>query len=370
MSVSMKLNNFTDFDRFLTDNNFFITLNGALVAFGISYFKLYIPLPFPPYQLSLALAVMLFVAILTKNIASTAIVGLVGSLGIQPVEGNNIGFIAGYILINFVILIFLGLLADRLRLVMDWVKFYLWSAILITIATVSIGYFYNDYAGRYWSRDIEIGNGGDPRADTSLPITDLAVVAGVTLIVLFFLYLLRGQILLHDRSIMKYRVFGTLFVLVGYSLTLVGLYLFLGEISLDVLREIADSDTSISTMNNLFYHQTGGPYAVFLNPMNIFFLIPITYTLIAIGSSLLMIAHNKGNLEGVKGGSEIVHMAAPLAVIAYILYAHYFVQDLIAPGGVFIPLELYPVFALAIWLVFYFNQITARVLLFIFDRLS
>jgi len=366
MANSVQLTNYTDFDRILLGKNFIITVLGAALAFTLSYLQIFIPIPVLPYNLSLAIAVMIFVSVYTSNIASVGIVVLIGSLGYYAQDGSAPDFFNGLLIINLVLMVTLGYLSDRLQLVMNWTKFYLWFAALFSIISIGIGFLWYPYSDRFWelSPEIAIGRGGDIGTGLDLPVLDIIVLAGLLLLIIIIGFILRGEILLGASATGKYKVSGLIFVLLGLASTVVPLYLFGIEVSKSELKMVADYNYPIEVIPQLFTHAE--KYSVFGEPVSIFFIMAATTTFTCIGLALYSIGQYNGNLEGTKGGANISLLAAPLAILAYFAYAHYYVQSYLAPLGFYIPVELLSVFAGLIWMVYLFNQWAARILLFIF----
>lgn len=367
MSNAVRLTNFTDFDRLLVGKNLLITILGSALAFFLAFYQVYIPLPIIPYNLSLAIAVMIIVTVFTSNIASAILVGIVGSIGIVAADGV-VDFILGYILINLILMIFLGYLSDRLQLILKWTRFYLFYGIVFSAISILLGILSNPVAEQYSDINIDVGTGGEIGTGLGLPVLDLAVFGSLLILSLIMVVILRGEIQLDQRSRRRYRFFGGFFFILGQLVTLVPLLLLSIKISEAQLVSISTIDYHLKFLSEIFTH--GSTFGVYGSPTSIFLIMAVTTTFTCIGLSLLLVGKYGGNLEGTKGGSAITYLAAPTAIILYFSYASYQVQSLIDPSALYISIELYPVFAAMIWTVYYLNHLAARVVLFILDKLK
>lgn len=239
---------------------------------------------------------------------------------------------------------------------------------VFTVVAMVYSWLTNPVAEEYWANGISIGNGGDLMTGLNIPLLEIAVTFGVFVLSGIILFLLRGQILLPDDSISKYKFFGLFFFIIGQLVTIVPLILFSIDLSRDQLVEIARNDYHLQTINNLFTHQSGGPYGLY-GEVSVYIIMAVTTALTCIGITLLLVGKNKGNLEGVKGGSETVFLAGPIAFVVFFGYSVYMIQNLIAPQGFFLSIELFTVFASVLWTVFFINQLVARFILLLLDRM-
>jgi len=363
MSNSVQLSNYTDFDRLLTGKNLFVTIVGSALAFTLSYMGITVDVPVIPYHLTFSIAVMIFVAIYTANIASGVLVVLIGALGLVGPDGAPLNFFLGYLVIHLIIVILLGYYSDKLQLVMNWTRFYLFMGVIFAVASVVSGILWNPYADRYQQASVSVGVGGNAGTGLDLPVLDLAVLGGLILLSLVILILLRGQIQLTRRESRKYTIFGYLFLLLGIAVTAVPLLLYSVKIGPQAMQMIARSPDHIHFLSELLFY--GTTFGVYGEPVSIFLIIAVSTVLTSIGLSLKTIGEHHGNLEGKRGGADIAYYAAPLAFLVYFLYASYLVQNFIYPTGYFISIELFAVFAGAIWTLYFINQLIVRVVLMI-----
>ncbi|MHA2502983.1 MAG: hypothetical protein ACXAE3_08940 [Candidatus Kariarchaeaceae archaeon] len=366
MARSVQLTNYTDFDRLLGGKNFFLTLIGTGGAFVLSYLQIYIPIPLAPYNVNAAYAIMMIVAIYTANFASSIFVAIGGSLGLVGVDGNPMDFILTAIIINVLTMMILGFYSDRLRLVMHWNRLYYRLAALFSIGFIATGILWNPYAQQYRDAGINTGSGNDLGTGFGIDVLDLAVLGGCLLLILIFAFLTRGQILLQSGAVAKYRIFGGLFFLIGQAATVVPMVLYLSE-GTSEFSDVAVIPYHLTLIDDLFSHSVG-KYAIFADPFSIFFVMAITVTFTSIGLILLRIAKHGGNMEGMKGGSNVIFFAPSLVYFLYFVLASYSVQNLIAPGGLFISVELFGLFATMIWISWFVYTWIARIVLFILDR--
>ena len=65
----------------------------------------------------------------------------------------------------------------------------------------------------------------------------------------------------------------------------------------------------------------------------------------------------------------IAYLAAPLGLMIFNLLGFYYLQNFVYKGGFFISVELIPVITTMIWATFFFNQIFARIILTILDKI-
>lgn len=374
MSTSYRLNQYTDFDRLLLPKVFIITLLGSGGAFALSFFEIYIPVPLLgsniDLNLSLTFAVMLMTTIYCKNIASSMLVSLIGSIGLLSPAGNGaVEWILGYVVVIVSTFVVVGYYASRLKLVMQWNRFYLLFSALFSIFSIALGIIASQEADLYTDRGIETGlSGSDLGTGLNYPIIDLAIGLGILLFILIIFLIIRGQQLLTPRTSSFYSVFGYLSFLIGQALSLVPIIYWFDTLSRDQLLEIARIDRHLNTIDDIFLHQTDGPYMIFLDPLNVFFVMAATVTLTSVGLIMIGMGRNKGNLEGMRGGGQSSYLFPPMFLISFLVFGNYYLQNFLAPGGFFVSYELFPVFVSILWTVAILNQWVARIVLFVLER--
>lgn len=373
MATATQLQRFTDYDRLFTRNNFIITLVGSIAAFSLSYFSdtfLDTGEYGPPFRLSLTFAAIIVVSVYTRNIASAGIVGLVGGIGITAPDGGPVDWALSYITISFVFAIFLAMLANRLQLVMTWIKLHLIMAMIFVIFLLGLSITSDPEAGEYISRGYDLGRGGDMGIGNDLPVIELIVFSTLLVLTLIVYLLLRKPMILDSESVFKYEVFGSLFLLFGQALSfimLLGLTKTVREVD---MIEIARRPDHLTTVGDLFSHEATGDYfSIVIDPLNIYTILSISVVLTAIGVSFLVIAKHRGNIEGMRGGSDIAYLAGPVGLLIFFIVGSYYIQNFVNEGGFFISIELVPVFVTMIWAVLFFNQVVARIILFVIDRI-
>ena len=373
MSTKTELRKFTDFDRLLLPKNFIITLLGSIGAFACSYYDqtiIDISNFSTPFFLSFTIAIIIFVSLYTRNIASAGIVSLVGALGIVSPFSGSVEWFLGYIVILFILAMILGRLADRLRLVLYWVKFHMVFALGIAAIFMGLSASSNWKKSTYTDRGYKIGVGGDLGTGNHLPLMEISVFVVLMLLVLLMLFLTRGQIILTQGGSKKYSIFGWIFFLLGQGLVAVTLYLYTKTITETDILQITKVDKQLNTIGELITHQASGNYyAVMVQPFNINIVIAVSTVLTAIGLGLMYIGRNSGNVEGMRGGYDIAFLAAPLGVLLFQLLGSYTVQNYIQPGGFYISVELMSVFSTMLFAMFFFSQWIARISLFVVNKI-
>ncbi len=382
--VKVETNRFTDFDRLFSKKNMLITFLGSALAFIFSYFEgSNDPLPstlinfewlglpaIPPYKLSLTIAVVLIVSAYTRNISSSVFVGIIGAIGLVSPHGDGtVDWILGYILMLLLISFIIGVLADRLRLVMDWVDFYLMTAFLFAVYIIAWGIYTNPHGAKYFG-SYDLGTGGDFDTGIGFPIVDLTALLVILLLTLIFMFITNGQIVLASNNVKKYKLFGYFFLIIGQAISLVSIIAFSDKISEEDMLSISSHDSQLKTVGDLFSHYSTGNYAIIVYPSNIFIMAAFTTVFTAIGLSLLIIGRNGGNIDGMKGGSDVVFLAAPIGTILFLTLGSYIIQNVIDPHGFYIGEELVTMMAAMIWSVLTLNQLIARIVLFFMDRIS
>ncbi|MHA2169037.1 MAG: hypothetical protein ACXAB7_03900 [Candidatus Kariarchaeaceae archaeon] len=388
MVERVELNRYTDFDRFFRKKNFLVTVLGSALAFVFSYtsdtiinFEYWeteisgFPVG-PPYRLSLTIAMVLVVAAYTRNIASSTLVAVIGALGlVSPFEDTTVHWFTGYLLIVLLLSLTIGLLADRLRLVMNWVDFYINIALVFTFFIIILGIFTNEFNELYEGYDLF--NNRDLGTGTDFPLVDVIILLGSILLLLFITSLVQGERILNRSNTRKYKVFGFLFFIAGQAISLVSIFFYSDEISHEDMAQIAQGDRHLVTLNELLSHEKRGGYGIieeawildYSVPSNIFFMIALTTVFTSIGLALLYIGRNEGNIEGMRGGSDVVFLAAPIGTLLFLTIGSYYVQNFVDPGGFFVAEELVVVFTTMIWAVLFLNQLVARFILFFLDRI-
>jgi len=372
LATATQLQRFTDYDRLFTRNNFIVTLLGSIAAFSLSYFSgTFIDAGEygPSFRLSFTFAAIIVVSVYTRNIASAGIVGLVGGIGVTAPDGGSVDWALSYIMISFVLAIFLAMLANRLQLVMTWIKLHLMIAMIFVIFLLGLSITSDPEAGEYISRGYDLGRGGDMGIGNDLPVIELIVFSTLLVLTLIVYLLIRRPMILDSESVFKYEVFGSLFLLFGQALSFIMLLGLTKEVREVDMVEIARRPDHLTTIGDLFSHEaTGDNYSIVIDPLNIYTILSISVVLTAIGLSFLLIAKHRGNIEGMRGGSDIAYLAAPVGLLIFFIGGSYYLQNFLNEGGFFISIELVPVLVTMIWTVLFFNQIVARIILFVIDR--
>ncbi|MHA2248886.1 MAG: hypothetical protein ACXAD7_00925 [Candidatus Kariarchaeaceae archaeon] len=375
MATRPELKNYTDFARFFVGRNLVVTILGSALAFVLSYIPEtlidfeYWGLPaFPPYRLSLTIAIILVVVTYTRNIASAGFVAIVGALGIVSPSDGSVDWFLGYLSVLLLLALFLGLLADRLRLVMNWVDFYLFTSLLFAIFLLVWGMLSNSFGELYWDA-YELGFGGDIFYDTEIPLLDLILLTSLVFLTLVIMVLTQGERILDKSNTKKYKIFGYLFFLIGQALSIVSIIIFSDEITQADMEEISQNDKHLVTVGDILSHKIVDGYGIIVEPSNIFMIAAITTVFTGIGLSLLYIGKNEGNVDGMRGGSDVVFLAAPVATFLFAIIGSFQLQNFIDPEGFYISEELATMFAAMIWSVMIFNQLIARFILYILEKI-
>lgn len=372
MATATQLQRFTDYDRLFARNNFIVTLLGSIAAFSLSYFSdTFIDTRAygPPFRLSFTFAAIIVVSVYTRNVASAGIVGLVGGIGITAPDGGSVDWALSYILISFVLSIFLAMLANRLQLVMTWIKLHLMMAMTFVIFLLGLSITSDPEAGEYISRGYDLGRGGDMGIGNDLPVIEIIVFSSLLILTLLVYLLLKKPMILDSENVFKYEIFGALFLLFGQALSFIMLLGLTKSIQEEDMIDIARQPAHLTTVGDLFSHEaTGDYYSYVIAPLNIYTILSISTVLTAIGLSFLFIAKYRGNIEGMRGGADIAYLAAPAGLILFFIGGFYYIQNFVYEGGFFISVELVPMFVTMIWAVIFFNQIVARIVLFVIDK--
>jgi hypothetical protein len=373
LTSTVQLQRFTDYDRLFTWKNFIVTLLGSIAAFSFSYFsETFIDTREygPPYRLSFTFAAIIVVAVYTKNIASAGIVGLVGGIGITGPDGNQVDWALSYILICLFLALLLSMLANRLQLVMTWIKLHLLFAMVFVGFLLGLSIVSDPEAGEYISRGYDLGRGGDMGIGNDLPVIELIVFSSLLVLTLIVFLIIRRPMILDRESTFKYEVFGSLFLLLGQALSFIMLLALTKSIREEEMVEIARKPAHLTTVGDLFSHKATGDYfAIVVAPLDIYTILSFATVFTAIGVSFLYIAKHKGNIEGMRGGSDIAYLAAPIGFMLFFISGFYYIQNFAYEGGFFISIELVPMFATMIWAVLFFNQIVARIVLLVADKI-
>lgn len=373
MATATQLQKFTDFDRLFIWKNFIITLIGSVAAFSLSYYSetiLDTGEYGPPFGLSLSFGVVIIVAVYTRNMASAGIVGLVSGIGIvSPTTGNEVDWALGYIAISFLFALILALLADKLLLVMSWIKLHLFMALAFTIFLLGLSILSDPEEGEYTSRGYEVVGSRDLGAGSDLPLLEIIVFAVLIFLILIVYLMTRKPLILDSESTFKYELFGSLFLLLGQAISFIVLLGFSDTIKQEHMTEIARKPEQLETVGDLLSHNETGDFYAVITTLNMFAVLAFVVVFTAVGISFLAIAKHKGNVEGMKGGSDIAYLAAPLGLILFNLVGAFYLQDFLYPEGFFISVELTFMFSTMIWAVFFYNQVLARIVLYIIDKI-
>ncbi len=373
MATATQLQKFTDFDRLFIWKNFIITLIGSVAAFSLSYYSgaiLDTEEYGPPFGLSLSFGVVIIVAVYTRNMASAGIVGLVNGIGVvSPTSSNEVDWALGYIAISFLFALILAFLADKLLLVMSWIKFHLFLAFTFTIFLLGLSILSDPEEDEYTSRGYEVVGSRDLGAGGDLPLLEIVVFAILIFLMLIVYLLTRKPLILDSASTFKYELFGSLFLLLGQAISFILLLGFTDNIRQSHMTEIARKPAHLQTVGDLLSHDGEGDLYAVVTTLNMFAVLAFVVVFTAIGLSLLAIAKHKGNVEGMKGGSDIAYLAAPLGLLLFNFVGSYYLQDFLYPDGFFLSVELTLMFSTMIWAVFFYNQVIARIVLYIIDKI-
>lgn len=370
MANKIELVRFLDFDRFLIGRNFVVTTLGCILAFVLSYMTItYIPIPFVPYLLSLTYAIIITVSVYCRNIASSLLVGIFGSIGIVSPYGNGVDWINMYILITIVFSVILGLFADRLRLVMRWVRSNIFFSILFGVVILILGIYAEGYESQYWASNIQIGTSSALGSNYRL-LLDAIYIGSIVIIGLIALIMVRGQMVLDTGSAKNYKIFGFIIFIIGNAISFVALIFYSHNIKLSVMKNLTNNKSQLITIDQIFTHLSSNQmYGVVVNPLDIYFVIALTILLTIIGISFYDLGDHKGNLEGMRGGMSIVFLAAPIAFVLYMIIGNYQVQHYLSTNGFYISEDAYSVFATIIWSFLFLSQFIAGILIFILRKL-
>ncbi|MHA2031664.1 MAG: hypothetical protein ACW99A_09910 [Candidatus Kariarchaeaceae archaeon] len=373
MATTTQLQKFTDFDRLFTWKNFIITLLGSVAAFSFSYYTetmLDVSEYGPPFTLSFTFAAIIIVAVYTRNIASAGIVGIVGGLGVVSPYGGSVDWVLSYIAICLIFALIMGMFANKLLLVNGWIKLHLAFAILFSGFLLGLSIITHTETDEYTSRGADLGVGGDLGTGYDLPMFDIVVFAVLFLLVVIIFVLTRKPMILDSENIFKYEVFGALFLLLGQAFSFIMLLGLTEDVRESTMNEIARKPYHLQTVGDLFSHESSGDfYAIVTEPFSIYVILSLASVFTAVGLSFLFIAKYRGNVEGVRGGSDIAYLAAPIGLMLFIIGGLYYLQNFMYEDGFFISIELVAMFTTMIWAVIYFNQIIARVILLVLDKI-
>lgn len=370
--ANVRLTNFTDFDRLLISNTFIVTLIGAILAFSLSYLSsTVIPIPYTPYGLSFSLAVLIAVSVYARNIASSLLMGIATGLGIVSTTNNPVYFLEGYIQFTIILSLILGFYSDKLKLVKNWTKTYIFYGFIFSIILVVMSLIYGSSGGDYWENDIKIGLGGDPFLNSGFPLMEIVSVFALIILLLIPAIILRGEITLTGSSAKKYKAVGILSILSGLSLSLVSMVLFTEGISREIMEEIAIRPSQLITIDNLFSHLINTEYGVFVDPVNGFLVVAFSVMLFAVGISFYLVGKHRGNIDGMRGKGSVLIFAPIIATLLFFVLGSYYLQILLAPGaGFFISIELFPVFLNIIWSIGIINLVVSYILYSIFNLIK
>ena len=317
----------------------------------------------------MSFSVIIIVAVYTKNIASAGVVGLVAGIGVVSPTGGEVEWALGYIAISFLFSLILALLADKLLLVMSWIKFHLLIALTFTIFLLGLSIVSEAEKDEYTSRSIDIVGSNDYNIGNDLPILEIITFSVLMLVILIIYLITRNPLILDSASTFKYEVFGALFLLFGQAISFIMLLGFTETISQTRMEEISRKPNHLESVGDMFSHNGIGNFYAVVISVNMFVLLSIVVVFTAVGLSLLAIAKHKGNVEGMKGGSDIAFLAAPIGLMLFHLIGSFYLQDFLYPDGFFISVELLVMFSTMIWAVLFYSQIIARIVLYALDNI-
>ncbi|MCH8906241.1 MAG: hypothetical protein IH840_04050 [Candidatus Heimdallarchaeota archaeon] len=376
MATSTAPNKFRDFDRFLIRGNFFVTIIGSALAFAFSFYDqsyLSIDEYMPPYGLSLSFAMIIVVAVYAKNIASSLIVGISAGLGLMSPSGNDLLFVQAYIAICIILALTLGFLADRLRLVLNWVRYYLISTLIASSVIIGFSFIANEGSTDYEAINdpsIDIAGSNDFGTGTDWPLYEIIALVFIFLVVLIVAVVTKGQIILDKNSSKKYVRVGNFFVLVAHTASLATLYFLTINLSQGDMEDVTGNPNYLRPIADMFSHRSSGGYAIIEDPFNIFVIIAVIITLTHVGLALRTIGQHQGNIEGMKGKSDVAYLAVPWGIVMFLVGSSFLLAENVYGGGFYVSQEVLVPFTLLAWAMIYLNLLVARIILWILDKLS
>jgi len=186
------------------------------------------------------------------------------------------------------------------------------------------------------------------------------------LIIVFFI-MFRGQIILKDDQLTKYKVIGLLICLSAQLFAIISLYLFITTLTNDQLIILSRNVNHLNEIENLFAF--GGNYIIITAPLNIYYLASIYAVLSSIGISIYDIGKYSGNLDSKFGGSNILFIAPSLALFVFSLFGNYYITRIFTsnPAIFYVSIQLLPILFTLIWSFYFINQLIARFIMFILE---
>ncbi len=348
-SNKILLDAYSDFDRLFEKDIFIVTVIGVLLTFLTSYFvQTFVPIPILPYGLAFPIAIALITSVYSKNFASSALVGLIGGIGLVSPNGDII-WILGYIGWLTSLTIIIGYLSNLLKRINKWNGFIIITHIIFIWYMIGLSMLTNQYADIYWNKGVPIATGKDIFFGTNYPLLDIFVGLGLTTVFILLTIPLWGDKMLDKKSANKYSIFGYLLLIIGQLLIAIGFFAtkvsFSGKLALE-----------LNTLNDLFIHLKQPIYAVY-TIVNIYYIIALYTTLTGLGIMYIMTGYAMGVLEGRRGNVYVNYFVLPLGIVLYLLYSSYYIQQYLVPGGYYLSMSLLPVYLATIFpaLVIYQN---------------
>ncbi|MDH5402466.1 MAG: hypothetical protein OEY49_08245 [Candidatus Heimdallarchaeota archaeon] len=364
------LGGFFDLDRVFDRKNLLVTIICSILAFSIAIIGLIIDIPSTKLILFPVLVFLLIAAVFTRNITSIVIVGIIGLIAIPSPNNTQVDYIFTYILLTLIILMISGYLSNKLMTIRSWNKLYLLSSLLFSFYFIFLNIFTStpkNYNSSYQSLGINIEFWNDLGVESDLPLLDVVILLTIMTLIIVFFIMFRGQIILKDDQLTKYKVIGLLICLSAQLFAIISLYLFITTLTNDQLIILSRNVNHLNEIENLFAF--GGNYIIITAPLNIYYLASIYAVLSSIGISIYDIGKYSGNLDSKFGGSNILFIAPSLALFVFSLFGNYYITRIFTsnPAIFYVSIQLLPILFTLIWSFYFINQLIARFIMFILE---
>ena len=374
MSTTIR-HRFRDLDLLLESRDkLIITILGMILTyvFGVFrplWFDLQIAtgMPIAPTILLFNYAVLIFVIGYTKNLGSTLLMTFGFLLGMTNVFGSPfISFFETFFLVLLFTSLIIGILVARFSSVQNWIRFIVSYEAIIIIFSFSFAHFARIVVPKYRQQGIYVGVGGAipgveiQMAGGPLPTMDITASA-LLLIILIIVYLkTSGERIYSSDTGKKLSILGTLAILLGFVVSLVGAFISVKRLSSSQMADLAQPNI-LEPLFDLFTHTSSA--SVIVDPFNIYYIIPITTLLFGLGTLLRMLAKKKDTLAWMEGGEDLVLFFPATFLLLFIVFGLQPLQNLAYPGGTYIDQTLYPIYFNEIWMTLIWNVLVAWVTL-------
>ncbi len=370
MSTTLR-HRFRDLDLLLESRDkLIITVLGMILTYIFGVFRplwfdleIAIGIPVAPTILLFNYAVLIFVIGYTKNLGSTLLMVFSFLLGMTNAFGSPfISFFESFFIVLLLTSLIVGILIAKFSSIQNWIKFIIGYEAVIIIFSFSFAHFARIALPKYRQQGINVGVGGAipgveiQMAGGLLPTMDIAASV-LLLIILIIVYLkTSGERIYSSDTGNKLFIIGTIAILFGFLVSLVGAFVSVKRLSSSQMAGLAQPNI-LEPLFDLFTHTSSA--SVIVDPFNIYYIIPITTLSFGLGTIFRMLGRKKDTLAWVEGGFDIVLFFPAFFLVLFIVAGLQPLQNLAYPGGTYIDQTLYPIYFNEIWMTLIWNVLFA-----------